>query len=436
MLGVPQDTPQRGLATAAKALTEIQAVRSWLSFPAAERSWIDRRHLEVCRVAAPTFQEQSRAEHLVKVFRELGCNASLDDAGNVAVPIVFHPEFPFVAVSAHMDTVLAPRRSSDVTVREDGAFVGPGVTDNGAGLAALLALGKIFLRLPRCPLARHVTLKKNILLIANVAEEGEGNLLGMNYLCRFSPFASRISSFLVLDGASIGHITAEALGSRRFEIVIEGPGGHSWNDFGTANPIHALARTVAALADTDLPAAPRATLSVGVIDGGLGVNSIAPAARAKVDIRSRSSEAMEDLTDSLEDALKLGVEIENQRAARPLSSYRIREIGHRPAAPLSPENHVVDAVRAADAQLGIRSHLDCASTDANIPISMGLPAVAIGAGGRGGNAHTSAEWFHPEGRELGLKRIALTLTLLLTEEFAATGSQVIRNRDERAPAQA
>ena len=417
ILGASSRGVQQGLAAAAKALAERETVRSWLNFPVAEQDWIDRQHLEVCRVAAATFQEQARAEHLVKIFRGLGHTAALDDAGNVVVPIVLHSDYPFVAVTAHMDTVLAPRQASDIEVREDGTFVGPGVTDNGAGLAALLSLGRLF---RDRSMINGVEPRKNILLVANVAEEGEGNLHGMNYLCRFSPFASEISSFLVLDGASTGHITAEALGSRRFEIVIEGSGGHSWNDFGTANPVHALARTVAVLADTDLPASPRTTLSVGVIDGGLGVNSIAPVARAKVDIRSQSRQAMEDLVHALEEAVKLGVEIENRRSTQRLSSYKIRKIGHRPAAAHAPGNYVVDVIRAADALLGIRARLDCASTDANVPLAMGLPAAAIGAGGRGGNAHTPAEWFHPEGREIGLKRIVLALCLLLTEQFDAT----------------
>lgn len=426
-VGTSSSSAQRGLVAAAGKLSESETVRSWLSFPEMEQDWVNEQHFKLCRVPAPTFQEQARSEYLTKIFQELGHPASLDDAGNVVVPIIFQPDFPFVAVCAHMDTVLAPHQDSDITVGVDGTFSGPGVTDNGAGLAALLALGKLFRNNLGASASREIALKKNVLLFANVAEEGEGNLLGMNYLCQFSPRVKKITSFLVLDGASTSHITAEGLGSSRFEIVIEGPGGHSWNDFGIANPIHALARTVAVLADTDLPASPRATLGVNVIDGGFAVNSIAPVARAKVDIRSQSPEAMKDLVHTLEDALKLGVEIENRRATQRLSSYKIREIGRRPAAPLSTQNYVVDVIRAVDAQLGIRAHLDCASTDANVPLAMGFPAVAIGAGGRGGNAHTPSEWFHPEGREAGLRRIILALSLLLTEEFNLEGPHETQN---------
>ena len=392
------------------AITEIHAmpaVQEQLRLFQSERKWINERHLEVCRVPAPTFREQPRAEFLAELFRELGHQAELDDAGNVVVPIVFEAGLPFVAVTAHMDTVLAPRRPADVTVRPDGTLAGPGVTDNGSGLTALVALARVFRGGAGARRAR-----RNILLVANVAEEGEGNLHGMRYLCRHSPLASRISAYLVLDGASVGHITAEALGSRRFEIVIEGRGGHSWNDFGRANPIHALGRAVALLADTPLPQTPRTTLSVGVIEGGCGVNSIAPAARAKVDIRSHSAAAMQQVVEAMETAVKAGVQAENGHASDRLSSYRIREIGHRPAAPYRAGNAVVECLQAVDSYLGIPSRLDCASTDANVPLASGLAAAAIGAGGRGGDAHAPTEWFHPEGRELGLRRILLALLVL------------------------
>ena len=143
------------------------------------------------------------------------------------------------------------------------------------------------------------------------------------------------------------------------------------------------------------------------------VNSIAPVARAKVDIRSRSVEAMQRVVAALEETVRLGVEAENRRATDRLSNYKLREIGHRPAAPRIAENPVVDCLQAVDAFLGISSRLDCASTDANVPLSMGVPAAAIGAGGRGGDAHTPTEWFHPEGRELGLKRLMLALGMLI-----------------------
>jgi acetylornithine deacetylase/succinyl-diaminopimelate desuccinylase-like protein len=401
-------SPPPELLAAVERVSREPLIAFCLQFFLNEKKWVNERHIELCRVPAPTFREQHRAKHLAALMREFGHPTRIDAAGNVVVPIIFDKSLPFAAVSAHMDTALVPRKPSDISVRPDGTLEGPGVTDNGTGLVTLLTLGRALAEAPK-----PVAPRRNLLLVANVAEEGEGNLHGMKFLCRHSPFASRIDTYLVIDGASTSHITAEGLGSRRFEISIEGHGGHSWNDYGRANPIHAMGRIIAFLADLELPVSPRTTLSVGVVEGGSGVNSIAPVARAKVDIRSRCSEAMQRVVTTLEETVKLGVEAENRRSTDRLSSYKLREIGHRPAAPRIAANPLVDCLQAVDGYLGIASRLDCASTDANVPLSMGMPAVAIGAGGRGGDAHTPTEWFHPEGREIGLRRVMLTLGLLM-----------------------
>ncbi len=398
-----------GLREAVKALNQTAPIERGARFFQAEQQWIDERHLEICRTPALTFREQDRAELLRELFADFGLRSRTDDAGNLVAPIVYSKKLPFIAVSAHLDTTLAPRRPADIHTTADGAFHGPGVTDNGAGLAALVALGRA---LEAGPLVERPT--RNVLLVANVAEEGEGNLHGMKYLCLHSPYADRISEYLVVDGASTAHITVEALGSRRFEILIEGRGGHSWNDFGRANPVHALARAAALLSDIELPRAPRTTLTVATIEGGSGINSIATAARAKVDIRSRSGAGIDQVVAAMEDAVRLAVESENRRSSDRIQSYRIREIGHRPAASRPARNPVADCLQAVDAQMGVRSRLDCASTDANVPLALGMPAAAIGAGGRGGDAHAPTEWYHPEGRALGLQRILLTLALLQT----------------------
>lgn len=410
VLSRSESAAPKGMQAHLDQLTHGSNLRGGLELLHRERNWINEQHLRICRVPAPTFREQLRAEFLCSLFRELGHRATIDDAGNVVLPIMFDEELPFVAVSAHMDTVLAPQAEEEISVRPDGTFEGPGVTDNGPGLAAVVALARVFtngppVHEPRC----------NVLLMANVAEEGEGNLQGMKYFCSHSRYASSVHAYLVLDGASTGHITAEALGSRRFEIVIEGAGGHSWNDYGRANPVHALGRTISSLAELPLPSTPRTTLNVGVIEGGSGVNSIAPVACAKVDIRSRGNEAMNAVVRSMEDGVRFGVEAENRASRERLAGYKIREIGHRPAALFQADNPVLACVRGVDAYLGINSRLDCASTDANIPLALGRPAVALGAGGRGGGAHSPAEWYHPEGRELGLQRILLSLALLLED---------------------
>ncbi|HEX3878823.1 MAG TPA: peptidase dimerization domain-containing protein, partial [Bryobacteraceae bacterium] len=206
-------------------------------------------------------------------------------------------------------------------------------------------------------------------------------------------------------------------GSRRFEVLFTGPGGHSWSDFGVGNPVHALARAVALFADarTDTRggAVGKSAINVGVIDGGSSVNAIAQSARAKVDIRSEDNLKLDELVETLEAAVDRAREVENQRAASGKVTAKLREIGSRPAAALPDSAAILRYVRVVDGHLGIRSHLDTSSTDANIPLSLGIPAVAIGGGGTGGGAHTTQEWYRPEGRDLGLKRILLTLLLLL-----------------------
>lgn len=329
-----------------------------------------------------------------------------------------HTEGPYVALTAHLDTVLAPRVKEDITVEPDGRFRGPGISDNGAGLAALLAIARA---LKACPPGDgwHA----DLVLVANVGEEGEGNLSGMRHLCKQSPLGKKIAAFLVLDGASTDHITNRALGSRRFEVTFNGPGGHSWSDYGIGNPVHALSRAIARFSDARLNGPPKSSFNVGFIEGGASVNAIPPQARAKVDIRSESNEKMDELVDSLTAAIEHALEVENQRATGGKLTVKIREIGSRPAAILPGQSTILAYIRAVDSHLGIRSHLDCASTDANVPMSLGIPAISIGAGGQGGGAHTAQEWFKPEGRDLGLKRILLTLSLLLRDPQLTVPSQ-------------
>jgi di/tripeptidase len=248
-----------------------------------------------------------------------------------------------------------------------------------------------------------------------VGEEGEGNLSGMRYLCRQSTTGSRIQSFLILDGPNTDHITSQALASRRFDVTISGPGGHSWSDYGIANPVHALARAIAYFTEHRLPGngSPRSSYNFGIIEGGSSINSIPSQARTKIDIRSESSVKIDEIAALLTAAVERALESENDRATGGKVTAKIKEIGSRPGGRLPDDAPILQYIRAVDAHMGIRSHLDCASTDANIPLSLGLPAISIGAGGQGGGAHTAQEWFHPEGRELGLKRILLTLLLLL-----------------------
>jgi len=379
-----------------------------------ERAWINEQHLKLCRVAAPTFLEQKRAEWMTERFRELGWEARLDRSGNVVAALPGRRDSAPVAVTAHLDTVLAPRSPDEIKMSGDGRFLGPGVSDNGAGLAALLALAAAWSAAPPFPESPLAPL-----LIANVGEEGEGNLSGMRYVCRDSN-GSRPKAFLVLDGPNTDHITCRALASRRFEVSVTGPGGHSWSDYGAGNPIHALSRAISeftsSFAAAPADGAPRSSFNFGLIQGGTSINCIPTEARAKVDLRSEKAERIDEMASLLAAAVAQAADAENSRATGGRVSARLKEVGSRPGGELSEGAPILTSLLAVDAFLGIRSRLDCSSTDANIPLSIGLPAVSIGAGGQGGGAHTPAEWFHPENRELGLRRILLAVCLLLLAE--------------------
>jgi acetylornithine deacetylase/succinyl-diaminopimelate desuccinylase-like protein len=405
-------------------IANAPAIREALQSFAREKRRITEQQLQLCRVPAPTFFEQKRAEWMLAQFRALGAVARIDRAGNVIAHPVENREGPYVALTAHLDTVLAPRNSEEVSIDPDGRLHGPGVSDNGAGLAALLAVARV---IPT--IEGYEDLFHSLVLIANVGEEGEGNLSGMRYLCQQSSTGERIRSFLILDGPNTDHITSQALASRRFDVTITGPGGHSWSDYGLANPVHALARAIALFTEQRLAGngSPRSSYNFGIIEGGTSINSIPSQARTKVDIRSESAAKIEEISGFLMTCVEKAVEAEHDRATGGKISAKIKEIGSRPGGRLADDATILHAVRAVDAHLGIRSHLDCASTDANIPLSMGLPAISIGAGGQGGGAHTPQEWFHPDSRELGLKRILLTLLLLFRDLEAPLSANGSRN---------
>jgi tripeptide aminopeptidase len=394
------------------ALAAARGIKEALLLLSKDKQWVNEKHLALCRIPSPTFFEQKRAEWMQQQFRALGCEATIDPAGNVVAFLSPNPAGPYVAVTAHLDTVLAPRTPEEVYTQPDGTFRGPGVSDNGAGLAGLLALVRVMKATPELT---GVTAAP--VFIANVGEEGEGNLSGMRYLCRQSPLASKIRSYLVLDGPSTDHVTCQALASRRFEISFAGPGGHSWSDYGVGNPVHALSRVITLFAENQPEPVPgvRSSFNFGVIDGGVSVNSIPNSARAKLDIRSESPGQLELLGDLLSTCVAKAAEMENAQATVARVTAKLRETGARPGGGLATDAPLLRYIAAVDEWLGIHSRIDCSSTDANIPLSMGIPAVSIGAGGTGGGAHTPGEWFRPEGRDSGLKRVLLTLALLLAE---------------------
>jgi tripeptide aminopeptidase len=361
--------------------------------------------IRITEIPAPPFQESVRAAYMKKLLSSAGLRVETDDIGNVI------GEWPgsspdIVMLTAHLDTVFPA--GTDVHVkREGGRLLAPGISDNGTGLAALVALSKAF---------REAKIKTNktIMFVADVGEEGEGNLRGMRALV--DSYKKRLKYVLALDGSATEYVTTAALASRRVEITITGPGGHSWSDFGAPNPIHALGRGIARFVTARVPESPRTSFNIGEIEGGTSVNSIPASAHMKVDLRSESETELAALEGLLRDAVKGGID-EEMSAARErgmggsgnMLNLKINVLGVRPAGELPENSPLLAALLAADNQLGNRSRRERSSTDANIPLSVGIQAISLGAGGRSGGAHTLEEWFDPAGRELGLQRIALTV---------------------------
>jgi len=388
-------------------IAEMRSVHTAFSYLHNQEMEFRRWQCELTEIPSPPFGEAARSEWLHKRFTALGLeNVQRDDLGNVLGFLHSGPGSPLIGISAHLDTVF-PQGTALQTREEANKLYGPGISDNAAGVTALLAVAHALKRTQLKPAT-------NILFIGNVGEEGEGNLRGMRHLFATSQWRDAIRSLLVIDGAGTDTYVNQALGSRRFEITFRGPGGHSWSDFGVPNPIILLSRALARFSEVQAPESPRTTFNVGVISGGTSVNSIPESATARVDLRSASMEELQKLEDRLRECVA-----EAWREA-PLShrsgelkvTLAIESIGDRPAAELPPEARILQIVRAADKHLRIESFPRLASTDANVPLALGIEATTIGAGGDGGGAHTLREWFDCSNRDLGLKRILLVLLAL------------------------
>jgi acetylornithine deacetylase/succinyl-diaminopimelate desuccinylase-like protein len=359
---------------------------------------------ELVEVAAPPFGEGPRAEWLCRKFRELGLeDVALDGIGN-AIGVYYGEErsAECVLLSAHIDTVFPSDTIIDPQLNGT-RLMAPGACDNGAGVVALLAIAAAL---------RHAGIRPScdLIFVGNVGEEGEGNLRGMRHFYEHSPWRGRVAAHVVLDGAGHEVAVTHALGSRRYLVTIAGPGGHSWTDAGRPNPVVVLSRAIARLGDLTLPAKPRTALNVGTIEGGTSVNAIPEQVSARFDARSTDAEQLIRLEVEIHRAVEDAVIEANEGVKREHAlRFTIETIGDRPAGTLAEDAAVFENLRAVDRHLGIRTETRVASTDANIPLSLGVPALSLGAGGDGGGIHTRNEWYDARGRELGLRRILLLL---------------------------
>jgi tripeptide aminopeptidase len=364
---------------------------------------IDETHAALCAIPAPPFGERERAEFLRARLVECGLeNAGLDAEGNCVALRRGRAERPLLVLSAHLDTVFPAGTDCAVRREASGRMRAPGIADDGCGLAALVALARV---LAEC----GVETAGSLLFVGTVGEEGEGDLRGVRHLLTAGEWAGRADAFISIDGPGLERITHAALASRRYRVSCRGVGGHSWGDFGVPNPVHALGRAVARLAAYPAPKRPRTTFNVGRIEGGAGVNVIPREASMDVDLRSESAAELGRLDAFFRRAAReaAGDENASRRTGTPPLELEVKLIGDRPGGETPAEQPLVRLAAEATRALGSKPFLDCSSTDSNIAISRGLPAITIGAGGASGSTHTLDEWYDPQGRDLGLKRALL-----------------------------
>jgi acetylornithine deacetylase/succinyl-diaminopimelate desuccinylase-like protein len=383
-------------------LAEQPAVRAALDWFGKNLTWINDEQARLTEIPAPSFQEEERAAAVRDLLADEGLKVRSDKIGNVIGEMTGTNEKEIVLVTAHLDTVF-PAGTEIHVKREGERMSAPGISDNGTGLAALVALA-------RAMRVAKLRPQRTIVFAANVGEEGEGNLRGMRSL--IDAYRTKLKAVVVLDGSGTDHVTTKALASRRLEVTVTGPGGHSWSDFGMVNPINALARGAVRFINTKVPTMPRTSFNLGQIEGGTSVNSIPHEAKLKVDLRSESDDEIARLESALRECVAAGVRDENENArdrSKGKVEWTVELIGSRPGGELAGDSALLAALRAADAAVGNESRIERSSTDANIPLSQGIDAIAIGAGGDGGGAHSLEEWYEPAGREMGLQRVLLTV---------------------------
>ena len=378
---------------------QVQSALAWFK---TRLNWINDEQARLTEIPAPPFAESRRAEAVKVLLAAVGLEVHIDNTGNVIGELSGSNDRELILVAAHMDTVFPS--GTDVKVRrEKDRMSAPGISDNGTGLVSLVAIA-------RAMHEARIKPQRSILFVADVGEEGEGNLRGMRALVE--TYRDRLKAVVVLDGSGIDHVTTKALASRRIEAVVTGPGGHSWSDFGIPNPISALVRASVRFLNTRVPNNPRTTFNLGQIEGGTSVNSIPHEARLKVDIRSESEDELFRLESALRECMAAGVRDEMESArdrSKGKLEWKVDILGNRPGGELASDSPLLGALRAADDYTGNTSRPERASTDANVPLSLGIDAIAIGAGGNGGGAHSLQEWYEPAGREIGLQRALLTI---------------------------
>jgi tripeptide aminopeptidase len=398
-----QDVP----ATIGERLRQNAAVKTAIDQVRRDEAQVIEEQVRLCEIPAPPFKETARAEAFRQAFQTAGLqNVRIDRAGNVLGERPGLAPRPHLVFSAHLDTVF-PEETNVQTARAGAIIKGPGIADDCRGIAVVLAV-------VRSMNAAGIRTPGSITFVGTVGEEGLGDLRGVRHLFN-GELKGRIDRFVSIDGAGLG-ITHVAVGSLRYRVTFKGPGGHSYGAFGIANPVHALGRAIGRIADLQVPRLPKTTFNVGRIGGGTSVNTIAADAWMEVDMRSADPAALTALDAGFQKALDIALAEENERwGNRGRLTMEKTVVGNRPAGAVAADAPIVVAAVSVTRALGVQPRLDEGSTDSNIPISLGVPAVTIDGGGSAAGTHTIAETFDTTDSWLGTAR-ALLLAIALANK--------------------
>jgi tripeptide aminopeptidase len=366
-----------------------------------------KNHIELTEIEAPPFKEERRAKEFEERLKLAGIeNVWIDSIGNVIGFLKGSVGNKNIAIDAHIDTVFPEGTDVKVLVKNDTLFA-PGIGDDTRGLAMILTLAETIKK-------NNIEPVNNIIFIGTVGEEGLGDLRGVRYL--FKNKTPKIDSWIAIDGGSIGRVNNQALGSYRYEVIFDGPGGHSWGAFGLVNPHHALGSGIKNFinkADAYTSSGPKTSYNVGVINGGTSVNSIPFKSSMLIDIRSIEPNRLNDMEEILYNSMQEALKEQNEmKRSGPDLTLTINKIGNRPSGIVEESVPLIQKTIAATQYMGVEPRLTIGSTDSNIPISLGVPAVTIGRGGDGGGAHSLDEWWI---NKEGYKSIQLALLILLSE---------------------